>query len=112
MQGGEGQIVGPIARAYGWGLLAALRSTFTLAPVRSSMMLPAPGRDCRTAQVGEHMAIGADQGADGQADEREAQPQIRRRRFQFLAIYPGQYRASRLRRERRELDQDLRPGPQ
>ena len=36
---------------------------------------------------------------------------IRRRRFQFLAIHPGQYRGSRLRRERRELDQDLRQGP-
>ena len=55
---------------------------------------------------------GADQGADGQADEREAQPGIRRRRFQLLAVHPGQYGGGRLRRERRELDQDLRQGPQ
>jgi heavy metal efflux system protein len=32
---------------------------------------------------------GLTQGADGQADERAAQPRIRRRRFQFLAIHPG-----------------------
>ena len=71
-----------------------------------------PRRVLRAAQAGRHLAVGTDQGADGQADEREAQPRIRRRRFQLLAIHPGQYRGSRLRRERRELDQDLRQGPQ
>ena len=60
----------------------------------------------------EQVAAGTDQGADGQADERAAQPRIRRHRLQFLAVHPGQYRGSRLRRERRELDQDLRQGPQ
>ena len=34
---------------------------------------------------------------------------VRRRRFQLLAVHPGQYRGGRLRREGRELDQDLRP---
>ena len=58
------------------------------------------------------VAGGNDQGADGQAHERAAQPRIRRHRLQFLAIHPGQYRGSRLRREGRELDQDLRQGPQ
>ena len=57
------------------------------------------------------MAEGPDQGGNGQADERAAQARIRRRRFQFLAIHPGQYRGSGFRRERRELGQDFRPRP-
>jgi hypothetical protein len=70
-----------------------------------------PRRVLRAAEAGRRVAGRADQGADGQADERAAQPRIRRRRFQFLAIHPGQHRGSGLRREGRELDQDLRQGP-
>ena len=67
-----------------------------------------PRRVLRAAEAGRRMAEGPDQGADGQADERAAQPRVRRHRLQLLAIHPGQHRGSRLRRERRELDQDLR----
>ena len=45
----------------------------------------------------------------GQADEPAAPARVRRRRLQFLAIHPGQYRGGGLRREGREFGQDFRP---
>jgi cobalt-zinc-cadmium resistance protein CzcA len=40
MQGVEGQIVGPMARTYGYALAGALLATFTVTPVLAALLLP------------------------------------------------------------------------
>jgi cobalt-zinc-cadmium resistance protein CzcA len=51
MQGVEGQIFGPMARTYAYALLGALISTFMVAPVLSSVLLPERTRDIETLIV-------------------------------------------------------------
>ena len=68
-------------------------------------------RILRAAETVRRVAQRPDQAGNGQADERAAQSRIRRRRLQFLAIHPGQHRGGGVRRERRELGEDLWARP-
>jgi len=51
MEGVEGQIFGPMARTYGYALLGALISTFTVTPVLASFLLPKQIKETETGIV-------------------------------------------------------------
>jgi len=51
MEGVEGQIFGPMARTYGYALAGALISTFTVAPVLASFLLPEHVKETETLVV-------------------------------------------------------------
>ena len=51
MEGVEGQIFNPMARTYGYALLGALISTFTVTPVLASLLLPQEVKETETALV-------------------------------------------------------------
>src|SRR2546421_12975443 len=51
MQGVEGQIFGPMARAYAYALLGAVIATFTVTPVLASILLPERVSEVETAVV-------------------------------------------------------------
>ena len=51
MQGVEGQIFNPMARTYGFALLGALISTFTVTPVLASFLLPKEVKETETVFV-------------------------------------------------------------
>jgi cobalt-zinc-cadmium resistance protein CzcA len=51
MQGVEGQIFGPMAKTYGYGLVGALIATFTVSPVLASLLLPEHVRETETMLV-------------------------------------------------------------
>jgi len=51
MQGVEGQIFNPMARTYGFALVGALLSTFTITPVLASYLLPEHAREAETIVV-------------------------------------------------------------
>jgi len=51
MEGVEGQIFGPMARTYGYALLGALISTFTVTPVLASFLLPKEVKETETFVV-------------------------------------------------------------
>jgi heavy metal efflux system protein len=51
MQGVEGQIFGPMARTYGYALVGALLSTFTVTPVLAHLLLPRQVQEVETVIV-------------------------------------------------------------
>jgi len=51
MQGVEGQIFGPMARTYGYALIGAVISTFTVTPVLASLLLPEKVEEVETILV-------------------------------------------------------------
>jgi cobalt-zinc-cadmium resistance protein CzcA len=51
MQGVEGQIFNPMARTYGFALVGALLSTFTITPMLASYLLPEHAEETRTIVV-------------------------------------------------------------
>ena len=51
MQGVEGQIFNPMARTYGYALVGAMLSTFTITPVLASYLLPEHVRELETIAV-------------------------------------------------------------
>ena len=51
MQGVEGQIFNPMARAYGYALIGALIATFTITPVLTSYLLPEHVEEAETVVV-------------------------------------------------------------
>jgi heavy metal efflux system protein len=51
MQGVEGQIFGPMARTYGYALIGAVISTFTVTPVLASLLLPEKVQEVETILV-------------------------------------------------------------
>ena len=51
MQGVEGQIFNPMARTYGFALVGALLSTFTITPTLASYLLPEHAEETRTIVV-------------------------------------------------------------
>src|SRR5262249_42752224 len=51
MQGVEGQIFSPMAKTYGYALVGALISTFTISPVLASLLLPEHVREAETIVV-------------------------------------------------------------
>jgi cobalt-zinc-cadmium resistance protein CzcA len=51
MQGVEGQIFGPMARTYGYALIGAVISTFTVTPVLASLLLPEKMQEVETFLV-------------------------------------------------------------